>query len=166
MFKPPADPKAPWRVILASDAARDPAVNDESTDNGALVEYILTRDPECVGAPTGIKLRDGVAPSWFTLAPLTFAFVTELLARETSPERQRILAARAALVRIEGPLGEGINPDTRDGALGGMQLLAGGEVERLYQAIGYQGVLELGDVALVRAKLRPGVRGPFGLCRY
>lgn len=163
MHKPPADPKAPWRVVLAVDQSRDPAINDDASDQGAIVEYLISRDPTLIG--TEIKLHDGIAPTWWTLAPLSFAFVTELLARETSPERQRVIAARAALVRAEGPSADGINLDVREGALGGMTLLAPAEAERIYNAVGYQGVLELGDIALVRARLRPGMRGPFGLCR-
>ena len=162
-YQPPADPKAPWRVVLCTDGARDAAIDEDRCDAATLVDYVMSRDPAMVGS--AVPLRDGVAPTWWTLAPLSFAFVTELLARETSPERQRILAARAALVRVEGPMGEGLNLDAREQGTGGMNLLVASEIERVYQACGYGGVLELGDTALVRARLRPGARGPFGLCR-
>lgn len=158
----PSDPKAPWRVLLATDGVRDPAINDDASA-GDIVEYVLTRDPEMIGAQ--LKLNDGVAPTWFTLAPLTFAFVSEVLAREPNADKQRELACRASLVRVEGPLACEVKLDSREPGVGKMQLLVASELEHLRDAIGYDGIRELGDVALVRARLRAGARGPFGLCR-
>jgi hypothetical protein len=158
----PADPKAPWRVILATDGVRDPAIA-ESVDAASLVEYVYSRDPEMIGEQ--IKLNDGVKPTWFTLAPLSFAFVSEVLAREPSPDKQRELACRAALVGAEGPMAQMIKLDEREAGVGKMQLLVPTVLEYLRDAIGYDGIRELGDVALVRARLRAGARGPFGLCR-
>lgn len=158
----PSDPKAIWSVLLARDGVRDPAIA-ESVDGNTLLEYVYSRDPEMVGAE--IRLNDGIKPTWFKLSPLSFAFVSELLAREPSFDRQRELACRAALTGIDGPMGEGVRLDQREQGLGKMQLLVPSELERLRDAIGYDGVCELGDVALLRARLRPGARGPFGLCR-
>lgn len=43
MRQSPADPKQPWRVLLATDGVRDPAI--ENNDGNAIVEYVFTRDP-------------------------------------------------------------------------------------------------------------------------
>lgn len=158
----PSDPKAPWRVVLASDGVRDPAIS-ESADGVMLLEYVYSRDPEMIGRE--VPLSDGQKATWFTLAPLSFAFVSDVLAREPSLDKQRELACRAALVGIEGPLGADVRLDQREPGIGKMQLLTQGEAERLRDAIGYDGLRELGDVALLRARLRAGARGPFGLCR-
>jgi len=161
MRKSPADPAAPWRVILVTDGVRDPAISPDATAD-ALVEYIYSRDPAVIGAE--IPLADGIKPTWWTLAPLTVKFVSEALAREPNADKQRELACRAALVGAEGPDAAAVNLDQRQDGAGGMKLLVDAEYERLFRAIGYAGVLELGDVALQRARLRPGARGPFGLC--
>jgi hypothetical protein len=58
-----------------------------------------------------------------------------------------------------------IKLDEREAGVGKMQLLVPTVLEYLRDAIGYDGIRELGDVALVRARLRAGARGPFGLCR-
>lgn len=158
----PSDPKALWRVVLATDGVRDPAISD-GVDGATLLEYVYSRDPAMIGEE--IKLDDGVKPTWFTLAPLSFAFVSDVLAREPSPDKQRELACRAALVGIEGPMGAEVKLNQREVGLGKMQLLVPSELEHLRDAIGYDGVRELGDVALLRARLRAGARGPFGICR-
>lgn len=158
----PADPKAIWRVVLATDGVRDPAIS-ESVDGATLIDYVYSRDPEMIGKE--ITLNNGVKATWFSLAPLSFAFVSEVIAREPVADKQRELACRAALVAIEGPMGAGVKLDNREQGVGKMQLLTAGELEHLRDAIGYDGIRELGDVALVRARLRPGARGPFGLCR-
>lgn len=162
MRKSPADPAAPWPVILVTDGVRDPAVSPDAPVE-ALIEYIHTRDPAMIGAE--IPLADGIKPTRWTLAPLSVKFMSETLAREPNADKQRELACRAALVGAEGPDAAAVNYDQRQDGAGGMRLLVDAEYERLFRAIGYGGVLELGDVALQRARLRPGARGPFGLCR-
>ena len=158
----PADPKAIWRVVLATDGVRDPAISD-AVDAATLFEYIYSRDHEMVGKE--VALNDGVKPTWFSLAPLSCAFVSEVLAREPAADKQREFACRAALVGIEGPAGAHVNLNNRETGIGKMPVLTAGELEHLRDAIGYDGIRELGDVALVRARLRPGARGPFGLYR-
>lgn len=162
MRQSPADPKSSWRVLLATDGVRDPAISEDNAP-ADIVEYVFTRDPEMIGG--ALKINDGVAPTWFTLAPISYAFVSEVLAREPNTDKQRELACRAALVRVEGPMAAEVKLDSREPGVGKMQLLVASELEHLRDAIGYDGIRELGDVALVRARLRPGARGPFGLCR-
>jgi hypothetical protein len=163
MRKAPSDPKAIWSVALVVDEARDPAIDEVETPGAALLEYLQCRDSEMIGSE--VLVKEGERVTWWKLAPLSFAFMSEVVAREPSAEKRRELAVRAALVGVDGPLGEHVNLTSREGSFGKMSLLALSELEHLAQAIGYAGVHELGDVALVRARLAPGRNGPFGLCR-
>ena len=79
-YQPPADPKAPWRVVLCTDGARDAAIDEDRCDAATLVDYVMSRDPSMIGS--AVPLLAGTPATWWTLAPLSFAFVTELLARE------------------------------------------------------------------------------------
>lgn len=162
MMQTPKDPKAPWRVVLVQDGVRDPAIAPD-VEAGVLIEYATTRDPDAIGS--AVRLVGGTAPTWFTLAPLSLRFMNDVAAREPHPERQRVLACRAALVTGEGPMAESLRFDEREAGIAGMQLIVESEMERIAGAIGVAGIHELGDIALVRARLRAGAPGPFGLCR-
>ena len=160
MRKSPADPKATWRVVLVTDRCRDPAIR-EDVPGAELLEYLNTRDP----ALCETWARDGASLSWWSLAPLSLAFVTDVIEREPLSERRELLALRAALVGGEGPDADGMAWGERVPSVGSATMLSQSALDALYVRIGSAAMHELGDIALLRARLRPGTRGPFGLCQ-
>tara|TARA_R110000868_G_scaffold10891_5_gene52594 strand:+ start:283 stop:702 length:420 start_codon:yes stop_codon:yes gene_type:complete len=120
--------------------------------------YATTRAQEAAKA----ILSADSTPTWWSLAPLTLGFVSSTIGGD-NVVAVAIKAARAALVAGEGPNAEGVTFDNRVIAEGGMTLLSQSASDVLMGRIGLSGLVELGDIALVRARLAAGKPGPFGV---
>lgn len=151
------DPRSNWKVLLVMDDCRDAAI-DENVTAEAFVAYARSRTPETAKA----ILSEGSSPTWWTLAPLSLGFVTATMGAD-NPTAIAVRACRAALVAVDGPMGEGVSFENRAIGEGGMTLLPQSAMDVLMQKIGLAGIVELGDIAIVRSRLAAGKHGPFGL---
>lgn len=151
------DPRAIWKVLLVMDDCRDDAV-DENVSTEDFVAYVRSRSQESAMA----VLRDGATPTWWSLASLTLGFVTATVGMENATA-VAVRACRAALVAVDGPNGEGVSFENRALGDGGMTLLSQSATDVLMGKIGLAGIVELGDIAIVRSRLAAGKQGPFGL---
>ena len=156
---PPSDPTQPINVALAADGCRDPALSGLTTEQ--LLEYIFTRDEGLLNL--WLKSPLGEGPTWFTLAPLGLRFSSRILSAEPNLTVRRLLAVRACLTSVKGPGAIPLEIKREDWC--DHSMLTQECLEKLGQLHGEDALQELGDIIIVRAKLRPGTRAPFGLGR-
>ncbi len=154
------------------DDAHDPTHADNTLDDvgaRAFSRYIQTRDEG------DLRLREGIAPTWFHLRRLPAAWMALQLDPLFHRSQQRVMAVRAGLHMIETSEGGKSVTLTTTGSSDvkpgspfpcvvtdqGVQLAPVEWVQEIADRWGAETVQEMGEVILTLSRLPKGRRGPF-----
>jgi hypothetical protein len=147
------NPIAPFRVVRVNDVTRDPALNMTPAQ---LVRYCEDRDE------AKLSFREGCQPDWIEVQPIPRTQLP-LLDSLFDQEQRWVRAFAIACHRIvcgDGTViecpAEQLAPSGRDAKAASEEWIYG----EVFDRIGMLGIYEVGQVAIARAKLPKGARGP------